>query len=154
MINLNIYFYVLTILWKNLKLGYQSHLVLWARLNEPFSCKLELSKLELSNHERNADGRGSAQEVSEEGKISIKSRDRAWLFNSLAQKPGFIIAHILRICMRLNSKVVGLFIWQRKFQDSVTLSLWHSYHWLYIHSSIKREYKLGRGIKMYSLERK
>lgn len=41
---------------------------------------------------------------------------------SLHSDPG------LGICMRLNLKRIRLPFWWRKFQDLITLSLWHGYH--------------------------
>lgn len=129
-------------------LGYQSHLVFWAWIKGPFLCKLQLSLTVTETAEvklKRLQRRARSQSRLGVGPVSMILCLKFWLYSS----------HIVRICVKLNSKVVDKFVWQRKFQDSVALTLLQSHHWSQEYRSTKRKHKLGRrSIKMYSLERK
>lgn len=131
--------FMLWLFWKEFKtLGYQDHLVFRAWIKEPFLCKLQFSltvtetvEAQLMRLQR------KARSLSRPGvgPLCMIRWLKFWLYSS----------HIVRICVKLNSKVVDKFVWQRKFQDSVALNLLQSHHWLHRYRSTKRKHKLGRG---------
>lgn len=118
-------------------LGFRGHLVFWAWIKGPFLCKLQLSLTvteTVEAHLMRLQRKARSLSRPGVGPICMILWLKFWLYFS----------HIVRICVKLNLRVVDKFVWQRKFQDSVALNLLHSHHWSHWYRSTKRKHKLGR----------